>query len=323
MKKVLALGIGCLLAQGAFAEETTPAKALPVLPADCADQIESNGLYCSSSVILKDKVTVTFAAIVSKVVFPTVESVLGRYTNFARWPEYAAASPQKVIEFKPKGSFELETSVNTPANTLRHSYDYTIKVQGIPLLKQSVTGLTYNNILKTPYKGALASLEFTAITDGSDKDYTSKAKGVKSQIGSIHAVACDVELLAVCDETKILLVYTTTAQPDISLAMKIAGDTITAGIEDLLVGMLDESIVDPVVETPVTPPVVETPVTPPVVETPVTPPVVETPVTPPVVETPVTPPVVETPVEATEPTTEAPAPTTPVETAPATDLAAI
>ncbi|RZA15570.1 MAG: hypothetical protein EOP10_26120, partial [Proteobacteria bacterium] len=111
MKNFIALGLGCLLTQGLMAQETVPTipaapgKALPVLPADCNDQIESTTLYCSTNVIDGNQVTVTFAAVVSKEVFPTVESVLARYTDVARWPEYAAASPQTVIEFaKTNGS---------------------------------------------------------------------------------------------------------------------------------------------------------------------------------------------------------------------------
>lgn len=244
MKKFLALGFGCLLTQGAMAQDSVPpaaAKSLPALPTGCADQIANNGLYCSSNVVAGDRITVTFAAIVSKETFPTVDSVLARYTNFARWPEFAAASPQKVIEFKTGGSLALDPLAT---GELRDSYAYSLKVQGIPLLKQDVVGLSYNTLLDTPYAGALASLEFRAITDGSDADFTGTAKGVKSQVGSIHAVACDAAVLDVCDETKMLLVYTTTVQPDISLAMTIAANTISAGIEDLLVGMLDESIVD-------------------------------------------------------------------------------
>jgi len=216
-------------------------KTVPVLPKGCESQISSNGLYCSARVVTGDKATVTFAAVVSRDSFPTVDSILDRYTNFARWSEYAKTSPNTVIEFKQGGSVALEPITNAAGvETLRHVYDYSLKIQGIPLLKQSVRGITYNTIV-TPYSGALASLEFAAQT-APVPGFQEKPKGLKSQTGSIHAVVCDPTVLEVCDDSKWLLVYETTVQPDVSFAMNIAANTVTAGIEDLLVGMLDESI---------------------------------------------------------------------------------
>ncbi len=241
MKKFIALIFASFLAQGTFAQSVV--KTVPVLPQGCGDQISSNGLYCSARVITGDKTTVTFAAVVSKDAFPTVESILARYTNFPRWPEYAATSPDTVIEFKRAGSVALEPLTSADGVvTMRHVYDYSLKIQGIPLLKQSVRGITYNTIV-APYKGALASLEFVAQTTAVP-GFQEKPKGLKSQTGSIHALTCDPKILAVCDDTKWLLVYQTTVQPDVSFAMTIAANTVTAGIEDLLIGMLDESIVD-------------------------------------------------------------------------------
>lgn len=246
MKKFLALSVAGLLAQGAMAQATA-VKVLPALPEACEDQIADNGLYCSGNVITGAKTTVTFAAVVSKEAFPTVESILARYNSFERWTEFAAASPAKVIEFSKGGSLPLAPVENEDGTTtLRHKYAYQLKIQGIPLLKQSVAGVTYNTVLATPYEGALASLEFSAKTGTVLADEVAP-KGLKSQVGSIHAVTCDATVLSVCDESKWLLVYETTVQPDVSFAMTIAANTVTAGIEDLLVGMLDESIVDPVV----------------------------------------------------------------------------
>lgn len=239
MKKFIALGFGCLLAQGALAQDAEE-KVLPSIPADCADQIADNGLYCSTNSIDGNEVTVTFAAVVSKEAFPAVENILSRYTSFARWPEFAAASPQKVIEFSKNGSAAGgETTESEVGTVYTHAYDYSLKIQGIPLLKQAVKGTTTNTILTAAYPGAEGSLEFAA---------GAGAKGLKSQVGSIHALVCDADALEVCDESKWLLIYQTTVQPEVSFAMGIAANTVTAGIEDLLVGMLDESIVDPVVE---------------------------------------------------------------------------
>ncbi len=244
MKKLIALGFGCLVAQGAMAQTAPALKAVPALPAACEDQISDNGLYCSGRVITGNKTSVTFAAVVSKDAFPTVDTIIARYTNFARWPEYAAASPQKVIEFGKPGSIALAPVKNADGSvTERHVYDYQLKIQGIPLLKQAVKGTTYDTILAAPVSGALASLTFAAQLNPVDPK-ESAPKGLKSQTGSIHALACDAAVLSVCDDSKWLLVYETTVQPDVSFAMDIAANTVTAGIEDLLVGMLDESIVD-------------------------------------------------------------------------------
>lgn len=235
MKKILALGFGLALSQSAFGQ----AKVLPSLPEGCIDQIAENGLYCNSNSISGDKVTVTFAAVVSKETFPDVDSLLNRYLDFANWPKFVENSPQKVIEFKSGGSKLLDTIVDADGSTkiYRHVYDYNMKIQGIPLLKQAVNGITYNKIV-TPYEGALASLEFEAQTQPVP-GFAQKPKGVKSQIGTLHALEC--KDLEVCDDTKWLLVYQTVAQPDISFAMNIAANTVSAGIEDLLVGLLDVS----------------------------------------------------------------------------------
>ncbi len=260
MKKFIGLGLGALLAQGAFAQADVkvPAKVLPELPASCDDLIASNGLYCSGNTISGNKASVTFAAVVSKEIFPTVDAILARYNSFDRWPEFADVSPQKVIEFTRGGSKALTDVVNEDGTvTKRQTYEYKLKIQGIPLLKQDVRGTSYTNIV-TAYEGALASLEFAAQATPALAGEVSP-KGFKSQVGSIHALECDANVLSVCDEGKWLLVYTTTVQPDVSFAMGIAANTVTAGIEDLLVGMLDESVVDPVVETPVEAPI-ETPV---------------------------------------------------------------
>lgn len=260
MKKFIALGFGCLLAQGAFAQDNAAVKkVVPALPEACEDQIADNGLYCSSRSIEGNKTTVTFAAVVSKSSFPTVadttddllvaNALLTRYSDFTRWPEFASVSPEKVIEFNKGGSKALTPIENADGTvTLRHVYDYQLKIQGIPLLKQAVKGTTYNTVVD-PYEGAVASLVFEAQLKANASDEVAP-KGLKSQVGSIHAIKCDAEVLSVCDETKLLLVYETTVQPDVSFAMGIAADTVTAGIEDLLIGMLDESIVDPVVEAP-------------------------------------------------------------------------
>ena len=254
MKKFIALGFGCLLAQGAMAQDEV-IKVLPALPEGCEDQIANNGLYCSANVITSNKTTVTFATIVSKDALPTVDAILARYASFDRWPEFADVSQEKVIEFARGGSKALSDLTNADGTiTKRHVYEYSLKIQGIPFLKQAVKGTTYNTIVSA-YEGALASLEFEARANAADASEVAP-KGLKSQVGSIHALACDPEILAACDENKWLLVYETTVQPEVSFAMSIAANTVTAGIEDLLIGMLDESIVDPIVIPPVVTPVV-------------------------------------------------------------------
>lgn len=250
MKKIIALGFGALLSQGAFAQ----AAAVPALPEGCEDQIIDNGLYCSGNVLDGNKAIVTFAAIVNKDAIIAgatddklvADALLTRYSDFSRWPEFAANSPQKVIEFGKDGSKALVPVENEDGtSTLRHVYDYQLKIQGIPLLKQAVKGTTYNTVVAA-YEGAVASLDFAAQSQANSSDEVAP-KGLKSQTGSIHALACDPAALAVCDETKLLLIYTTTVQPDVSFAMGIAANTVAAGVEDLLIGMLDESVVDPVV----------------------------------------------------------------------------
>lgn len=237
MKTIIALGFGLALSQAALAQDA--AKVLPALPGDCLEQIADNGLYCKGQAISGDKVTVTFAAVVSKEVFPDVDSLLNRYLNFGSWPTFVDNSPQKVIEFKSNGSKMLDTIVDQDGQTTiyRHVYEYSMKVQGIPLLKQPVHGITYNKLV-APYEGSLASLEFAAQTGPVD-GFPQKPKGVKSQVGSLHALECTG--LEVCDDSKWLLIYETVAQPDISFAMGIAANTVSAGIEDLLVGLLDVS----------------------------------------------------------------------------------
>ncbi|MBC7659433.1 MAG: hypothetical protein H7249_06965 [Chitinophagaceae bacterium] len=241
MKRFIALTLA-LIAQGAMAQG---GKALPALPASCEDQINSNGLYCSASKVLSDSktVNVTFAAVVSKDSkhFKTVDALLSRYTDFKSWPLYAAGSPQAALEFSAHGSVALPSIVDASGvKTLRHVYEYNLKIQGIPLLKQPVHGITYNQIV-APYAGAQASLEFAAQT-APVADFPFSPKGVKSQTGSIHVLNCDPAVLTACDASKWLVVYETTAVPSVSFAMAIAAKSMTAGIEDLLVGMLDDSI---------------------------------------------------------------------------------
>lgn len=248
MKKFIALGLGCLLAQGALAQEQeVEKKVVPALPEGCDEAIASTGLYCSGNTITGNKTNVTFAAVVSKEQFATVDAILNRYTDFARWPEFADVSPQTSIEFSKNGSNALSDIENEDGTiTKRQTYEYKLKVQGIPFLKTDVRGTTYTTVVEA-YEGALASLEFAAQAKATDK-LELAPKGLKSQVGSIHALACDAEVLSVCDEDKWLLIYTTEVQPDVSFAMQIAANTVTAGIEDLLVGMLDPSVVDPEIE---------------------------------------------------------------------------
>ncbi len=270
MKKLIAFGFG-LLAQSAVAfsatapaannapadsSNETAAKALPAIPDGCADQIAGNGLYCSAKTIDGSKVNVTFIAVVNQdtytskpstdgsVVKTPVENLLALYTDFAKWPDYVKASPEAVIEFKANtGSQKLPDLVQKSNDAsvpdtviLRQTYDYNMKVQGIPLLKQAVSGITYNTIVK-PYDSALASLEFAAQT-AAVQDYPQGPKGMKSQVGSLHVATCAADI---CDaSTQYMIVYNTVIEPQISFAMSIAADTVTAGIEDLLVGMLDE-----------------------------------------------------------------------------------
>ncbi|MBC7532689.1 MAG: hypothetical protein H7318_14035 [Oligoflexus sp.] len=274
MKRFLALGLGCMLAQGAMAQDnttplppvtTTPVppvilppivgKTLPLLPSDCSEQVGNNGLYCSSQAIAGNKVSVTFAAVVNKDIadkckskfspaFNDVEDLLSYYLDFSKWPTYAAISTQKVIEFtKTVGSKDLGVGDVSTADAegnipTRHGYSYSLKVKGLELIKQSVTGVTYNYRV-TPYEGALGSLEFVAIKNP-PKDLGITTAGVNSQTGSIHAVACSTDLLESCTDDKILLIYETTIEPNISFAIKIAAATVTSGIEDLLMGMLTQ-----------------------------------------------------------------------------------
>ncbi len=237
MKKFIALSFSCFLAQGAMAQE----KMVPAFPEGCSDQIDANGLYCSGRTIDGAKATVTFVAVASKNTFPTVDSLIARYTSFGEWPAYANKSASKVLEFKAVGGSTSLPDLVDPVDGLvikRQAYDYSLKIQGIPLLKQPVAGTTYNKIV-TPFAGALASLEFVAQTAPSLAGEI-QPKGMKSQVGSVHVLECDSAKVAICDENQWMLVYETTAQPDVSFAMNIAANTVTAGIEDLLIGLLAE-----------------------------------------------------------------------------------
>lgn len=212
-------------------------KSLPSLPADCAAQIESSGLFCSSISVAGDMIDVTFLGLADKGTFPTVDSLIERYLDFARWPEFVKNSPQDVVVYKSGGSVAYETKMTDDGRALYPQFfDYDLKVQGIPLLRQNVRGVTYNYDVDA-YDGALRSIEFQA-QKGPLPEYKQTLKGMNSQIGSVHALECTGQEF--CDDSKWLVVFYTRVQPNLSIAMNITAKTMQAGIEDILTGMLEE-----------------------------------------------------------------------------------
>lgn len=212
-------------------------KSLPALPEDCALQVETSGFYCSSIRVAADTIDVTFVGLADKEAFPTVDNLLDQYLDFDRWPDYVKNSPQDVVVYKSGGSVALEEKLAEDGRTLYPQFfDYDLKIQGIPLLRQNVRGVTYNYSV-APYEGALRSIEFQA-QKGPLPEFNETLKGMHAQIGSVHALACNGQDF--CDDTKWLVVFHTRVQPNISIAMNIAGKTIKAGIEDILTGMLEK-----------------------------------------------------------------------------------
>ena len=74
------------LAQSTSSATPNVLKTLPALPGDCSDQIDLNGLYCSSIVIKGSILVVTFAGLASKDAFPTADILRDQYLDFGRWP---------------------------------------------------------------------------------------------------------------------------------------------------------------------------------------------------------------------------------------------
>lgn len=233
-----------LLASAAQAQDASPnlppvasALPLPSFPSDCVTQIESNGLYCSRLETLGNKIHVTFVGIASKEIFPEAALLINRYLDFPSWPDFVNKSPQSVVSYHADGSKTLPSIQSAEGVTIyRQYYDYDLKVQGIPLLKQTVKGVTYNWEVPA-YEGALKSMEFQAQPEAVP-DYPESLKGMKSQIGSVHVMECAG--LEICDGTSWVVIFDTTVEPDVSFAMAIAGKTIKAGIEDILNGILVE-----------------------------------------------------------------------------------
>lgn len=238
MKKLIALSF--LLTSPLFADNSSVpvSKALPEIPSDCLDQISANGLYCSNTVLKGTFIDVTYVGVVSKALFPTVDSLMNQYLGFEHWPDYAAASPETVVEYKANGSGRLPALQDADGkNILRQTYDYTLKVTGVPLLKHRIKGVTYHYDVE-PYKGAAKSSEFIAQT-GVVEGFSGKTQGMKSQIGSVHAIPCDGRDF--CSDDQWIFIFYTKVEPDISFAMNLVKDTIQSGLEDFLVGMFDES----------------------------------------------------------------------------------
>ena len=232
MKK-LALALGLAVPSIGFA-----AKSLPTVPQDCLDDVQLKG-YCTDyeAPIFKGPVNIKFFVVADKSVFPTVEAAIARYTDFAAWPQYVVNSGKTNVEFVTSVNMEPIPAKDGNGEVLRHYANYRLKAPVVGW--QDVRVLTHNNIVE-PYEGALASLELTVQSQGTQEVPAGEkalegSEGVKNQIGSVHAIDCAKSNL--CTEDQHLLVYESTITPDIDILPSVAAGAIQEGIEAIIIGM--------------------------------------------------------------------------------------
>jgi hypothetical protein len=206
-------------------------------PSNCGDDLVVQQ-YCSdyTAGILSGGVEVSFFAVVDKADYPTIDSLLAKYTDFAKWPDYVAATGRTAIIFNQSLKLESLPASQTSNEVLRHYADYKIDS---PLGYQDVRVVTHN-VTVDPYEGALGSVEFEVQTEGMqdlpvDVAPLEGAVGVKSQTGNVHVVDCAKSDL--CTDERYLLIYQSKIVPEIDLLPKLAAGPISEGIESILIGM--------------------------------------------------------------------------------------
>ncbi|WP_141732201.1 hypothetical protein [Oligoflexus tunisiensis] len=213
-------------------------KAVPPIPADCADGIADQG-YCTAAVIPSAgfPISILFFVVVEKDVYPNSKALLDKYLAFARWPEYVESTASDNIVFTK--SIRMKDKTDAQGKVIaRHYYDYKLKS---PIGYQKVRGVTHNVHLKQPYQGAVSTTEFIAQTSGTqevpagEKPLTG-AEGLKLQTGSLNLVSCTGTGL--CSSDQWLVIYESSITPAINLLPKVVATSVENGITDVIVGML-------------------------------------------------------------------------------------
>lgn len=214
------------------------AKSLPNVPANCLQDIQMNG-YCADfdAPIFMGPVNIRFFIVVDKADYPTVDSAIARYMDFASWPEFVMDSGRSNIEFHSSSVLSPIPAVGSRPEIIRHYANYRLKA---PIVGWQDVRVVTHNYKVAPYQNALASLEFEVQNRGAQQVPVGESplmgsEGVKSQTGSVHAVDCKLSNL--CNDNQHLLIYHSKISPDIDILPKVAAGAIQEGVEAIIVGM--------------------------------------------------------------------------------------
>jgi hypothetical protein len=121
---------------------------------------------------------------------------------------------------------------------MRQYFDYKLKS---PIGYQKIRGITHNQRMIKPYRGAESTTEFVVQTSGvqevpAGEKPLNGAEGLKLQTGSLNLVSC--EGTGLCSDQQWIVIYESTITPAINLLPKVVASSVEKGIADVIVGML-------------------------------------------------------------------------------------
>jgi hypothetical protein len=213
-------------------------KSIPPIPANCANGVADKG-YCTEAVIPPGgfPISIRFFVVVEKENYPTGEDLLTKYLAFDQWPAYAESTGSDNLIFNR--SLRMQDKVDGQGQVLMRQYfDYKLKS---PIGYQKIRGITHNQRMIKPYRGAESTTEFVVQTSGvqevpAGEKPLNGAEGLKLQTGSLNLVSC--EGTGLCSDQQWIVIYESTITPAINLLPKVVASSVEKGIADVIVGML-------------------------------------------------------------------------------------